>query len=176
MQWKSKLARKPSTSDHPFPPLYELEQRSSYEDCDVVAELSGLIMAFASGGGELVGRFVKNLERFTKPHKTDCHIPQTGIPGSGSLIECPDEYPASVNKLLYATLSEHSRCSCDLDDGETTSQEHLARLKLGPRMQLLEGHVSFDAIFSAEPDSPWQQLRFEVPKYNQHLTVLAFRY
>ena len=127
-----------------------------------------------------MGKFLSNLESFVPPKGTGPHLLQAQTSSEeilNELIESPVEYPANVNELLYTTLSQHFPCTCSFSDSELgTPQEHWARLRLGARVPVVQGNVLFDTLFSAAPTSQcvhttrWQQLRFQIPKYN-HLLV-----
>ncbi|RSL67340.1 hypothetical protein CEP53_002994 [Fusarium sp. AF-6] len=148
-----------------FPFLHRLTARESHS---VNAELCRAIMAFVMNGGQRVGSFISNLDKFASAKSPGSNTRQPGIMStkmSNELIESPDEYPSTVNTLLYTALSRHFNCTCPGD----SPREHWARLRLATQIKQVEDHVLFDILFSATPASQclqqirWQQLRLQVP-------------
>ncbi|RSL53230.1 hypothetical protein CEP54_010489 [Fusarium duplospermum] len=150
-----------------FPLLHRL---TAHKSNSANAELCHAIMAFVMNGGQRVGAFISNLDKFASIKPAGSNTRQPGILSakmSNELIESPDEYPATVNTLLYTALSRHCDCTCP---GESP-QEHWARLRLATQMKQVDDHVLFDILFSATPVSQclqqtrWQQLRLQVPRF-----------
>ncbi|KAM6529684.1 hypothetical protein FALCPG4_007813 [Fusarium falciforme] len=130
----------------------------------------GICLAFVVNGGRRVGGFISNLDKFASTESPDSNPRRPEILSgamSNELIESPDEYPATVNALLYTALSRHFNCTCPGD----SPREHWARLRLATRVKQVEDHVLFDLLFSAAPagqclqQTRWQQLRLQVPRY-----------
>lgn len=115
--------------------------------------------------------FLSNLRKFVSHKGTKLHSQHLDEKPLNSLIESPDEYPAIVNETLYATLVQHSTCTCPSGNEACASQEHWARLRLGAKTSMAQNHVVFDMFVSAAPTSQcihetaWQHLRFQIPKY-----------
>ena len=140
---------------------------------DLNPALLAAVTDFAYNGGSKVAQLLSNLEAFAKPKRQKHSVVQSAssyIEGNIDIVESPNEYPASVNEQLCASLAEHLKCSCTRSPEGRMAKEHLARLSLRPITKNSKDDVLFDILCSSSPGGglgnavKWQQLRFEVPR------------
>lgn len=175
----------PGCGKCPFPVLQGMVHESSDELRRTTPELPGVIMAFASSGGEKVGRFLSNLETFMTTRGTERspqhqHISSEEV--RTDLLKSPVEYHEDVNLRLHAALSQEFDCTCSSRIGCPCAhtREHRARLRLEAEARLISGEVLFDTLFSTAPacqcshETTWQQLRFQVSNHTEQSRHVRF--
>lgn len=161
-----------NTKASEFSTLQSLLQPSS----TTRSALQKALVNFASSGGDKLGKFYTNLDRFAGVPRSAAQLPYTSNCVDKSQLEHiipPMEYPSRVNELIYSTLSRHSHCTCPSSKDEPNAvQKHWIRLRLMDKVRFTQDDIFFDMLFSAAPAClpdgvfmKWQQLRFQVPKY-----------
>ena len=86
--------------------------------------------AFASEHTLLIDGLISLIRRFStnKEFKASKRAPEPESTLTKKPVDCLDEYPPYVNKILYEVLRNHASCTCvSPDTVESAAKRHLAR-------------------------------------------------
>jgi hypothetical protein len=88
-------------------------------------------------------RFMDKISRHSDSHNQDINPPRT----------TPEDYPASINSLLYDALSKSTHCIC------APQKYHQPKLLLKPGYyRAADGNIEFDMVFSSRQSKGESQL------------------
>jgi len=152
-----------------YPYLEKLcEVPAPFTKSEISADIMKNLVSFAEGDSEIVQSFLSNIKSFAekitaaRPDPAERKLKPTEI-------EVPLEYPRPVNKRLYDTLYESGRCTCAMPPS-CLLMRHCGGLRLKECLEIVDGHVVFETVFSTKiPSNPtdlveWRHIRFHIPR------------